>query len=56
MNYELPSASTSILTSTWHGEKAMIGAGAVVTEDVPAGVVVVGAPARLVRQVDAPAR
>jgi len=38
------------------GEKAVIGAGAVVTRDVQPGVVVVGVPARLIRQADAPGR
>jgi acetyltransferase-like isoleucine patch superfamily enzyme len=33
------------------GEEAFIGAGAVVVEDVPAGVVVVGNPARVLREV-----
>ncbi|MFK8110647.1 MAG: sugar O-acetyltransferase [Rubripirellula sp.] len=35
------------------GDRSVIGAGSVVTKDVPTGVVVAGNPARVIRQVDA---
>ncbi|MFW6773091.1 sugar O-acetyltransferase [Nocardioides sp. CPCC 205120] len=37
------------------GDDTVVGAGAVVTRDLPAGVVAVGNPARVVRRVDDPA-
>ena len=39
-----------ILPGVTIGEGALIGAGAVVTKDVPAGALVVGNPAKLVRR------
>lgn len=35
------------------GEMALVGAGSVVTDDVPAGVVVAGNPARIIKNIDA---
>ena len=43
-------ANATILPGITIGQGAMVGAGAVVTKDVPAGAVVVGNPARVVRQ------
>ena len=41
-----------ILPGVTIGEKALIGAGSVVTKSVPAGAVVVGNPARIIRWID----
>ena len=43
-------ANATLLSGITIGEKAMVGAGAVVTKDVPAGAVVIGNPAKIVRQ------
>lgn len=45
-------ANATILPGIEIGENALVGAGAVVTADVPAGMVVVGNPARVVKAVD----
>lgn len=42
-------ANATILPGMTIGEGAMVGAGAVVTKDVPAGAVVIGNPAKIVR-------
>ncbi|MEI6613690.1 MAG: UDP-N-acetylglucosamine 2-epimerase (non-hydrolyzing) [Chrysiogenales bacterium] len=42
-------ANATILAGVTIGEKAMVGAGAVVTKDVPAYAIVVGNPARIIR-------
>jgi UDP-2-acetamido-3-amino-2,3-dideoxy-glucuronate N-acetyltransferase len=42
-------SGSTILCGIEIGERAMVGAGAVVTRNVPAGVVVVGNPARAIR-------
>lgn len=44
-------ANATILAGTVIGENAMVGAGAVVTKDVPANAVVVGNPAKVVRNI-----
>ena len=45
-------ANATLLPGVTIGKRAMIGAGAVVVNDVPAGAVVVGNPARIVRRID----
>ena len=44
-------AGCIVLPGVTVGERAVVGAGAVVTRDVPAGKVVVGAPAKVVRDI-----
>lgn len=44
-------ANVTVLPGVTIGEDAVIGAGSVVTRDVPAGCVAVGSPARVVRRV-----
>lgn len=44
-------AHSTILPGITIGEGALVGAGSVVTKDVPAGMVVVGNPARVIRTV-----
>ena len=44
-------ANVTILPGVVVGENALVGAGAVVAKDVPAGAVVAGNPARVIRQI-----
>lgn len=44
-------SGSTILANVAIGEKAMVGAGSVVTRDVPPGVIVAGNPARFLRDV-----
>jgi len=45
-------ANATILPGITIGENSMVGAGAVVTKDVPDNVVVVGNPARIIKRMD----
>jgi UDP-2-acetamido-3-amino-2,3-dideoxy-glucuronate N-acetyltransferase len=45
-------SGSTILCGVQIGEHAVVGAGSVVTRDVPPGVIVAGNPARLLRKVD----
>ena len=45
-------ANATILPGVEIGEGALVGAGSVVVHDVPAGAVVAGNPARVIKQVD----
>ncbi|WP_236657914.1 acyltransferase [Limnohabitans sp. TS-CS-82] len=47
-------ANATLLPGITIGERSMVGAGAVVTKDVPARAVVVGNPAKIVRYLDDP--
>ena len=46
-------SGATILANVVIGERAIVGAGSMVTRDVPAGAIVVGNPARVLRSVDA---
>jgi len=47
-------SSATILAGVTIGEEAIVGAGAVVTKDVPPHAIVAGVPARLIRKIDKP--
>jgi acetyltransferase-like isoleucine patch superfamily enzyme len=47
-------SGATILANVSVGENAIVGAGSVVTKDVPAGVIVAGNPARVLRTIDPP--
>lgn len=45
-------ADVKVLAGVTIGENAIVAAGSVVTKDVPAGTVVAGSPARVIREID----
>ena len=45
-------SSTTLLAGITVGEKAIVGAGSVVTKDVPPGTIVAGNPAKILRKID----
>jgi UDP-2-acetamido-3-amino-2,3-dideoxy-glucuronate N-acetyltransferase len=47
-------SSVTILAGVTIGESAIVGAGAVVTKDVPARTIVAGVPAKILRPIDTP--
>lgn len=46
-------SNATILQGVTIGDNAVIGAGAVVTHDIPAGVIAAGVPARVIRSIEA---
>jgi acetyltransferase-like isoleucine patch superfamily enzyme len=44
-------SGATILSNVVIGERAIVGAGSVVTRDVPPGVIVAGNPARVIRTI-----
>jgi len=49
-------SGTTILSNVVIGENAIVGAGSVVTKDVPAGTIVAGNPAKILRQIPSDSR
>ena len=45
-------SNATILCGVTIGERAIVGAGAVVTHDIPAGAIAAGNPARVIRQIE----